>query len=99
MPSSTSQLTRVLGLEVGLALQCGWQVVEAERQLPLEGRVLLAEGWESPKRALTHQLLNRRMAARDGMRPTWFWTLHGGGGPFRWGGRARREGWDGRKLV
>lgn len=47
--SSTSQLTRVLVLEIGLALQCGWQVIEAERQLPLEGRVLLAEGWESPE--------------------------------------------------
>lgn len=47
--STSSQLTRVLGLKVGFALQCGWQVVETERQLPLEGRVLLAEGRESPE--------------------------------------------------
>lgn len=47
--STSSQLTRVLGLEVGFALQCGRQVVETQRQLPLEGRVLLAEGRESPE--------------------------------------------------
>lgn len=49
LTSTTSQLTGVFGLEVGLALQGGWQVVEAERQLPLEGRVFPAECRESPE--------------------------------------------------
>lgn len=98
-PVSPPPLTRVLGLEVGLALQRGWQVVEAERQLPLEGRVLLAESGESPERALTHQLLDGRVAAGDGVRPAWFRAVHGGRRPLRWRGRARWESWDDRGLV
>lgn len=97
--SPTSQLTRVFCLEVGLALQCWWQVVEAERQLPLKGRVLLAEGRESPERALTHQLLDGRVAARDSMRPAGFWPLHGGRRTLGWGSSARWKGWDCRRLV
>lgn len=96
---SPPSLTRVLGLEVGLALQRGWQVVEAERQLPLEGGVLLAESGESPERALTHQLLDGRVAAGDGVRPAWFRAVHGGRRPLRWRGRARWESWDDRGLV
>lgn len=99
LTSWTSPLTRVFVLEVGLALQCWWQVVEAERQLPLEGRVLLAEGRESPERALTHQLLDGRVAARDGVGPAGLWPLHGGRRTLGWGGGARWEGWDGRRLV
>lgn len=97
--SSTPQLTRVLGLEVSLALQCGWQVIEAERQLPFEGRVFLAKGRESPERALTHQLFNGRVAARDGVRPARFWALHGGRRTLGWGSSARWQGWDSRRLV
>lgn len=97
--SRSPQLTRVLGLEVGLALQRGWQVIEAERQLSFEGRVFLAESRESPERALTHQLLNGRVAARDGVRPARFWALHGGCRTLGWGGSARWQGWDGRGLV
>lgn len=99
LTSTPSQLTRVLGLEVGLALQCWWQVVETQRQLPLEGRVLLAEGRESPERALTHQLLDGRVAARDGVRPARFRPLHGGRCTLRRRGGARWEGWDRRRLV
>ena len=99
LTSRTSQLTRVLGLEVGLALQCRGQVIEAERQLPLEGGVLLAEGRESPERPLTHQLLDGRVATWDGVRPTWFRSLHGGRSTLGWGGGARWEGWDCRRLV
>lgn len=90
---------RVLGLEVGLALQSRWQIVEAERQLPLEGRVFLAEGRKSPEGALTHQLLDGRVAARDGVRPAGFWSLHGGCCPLRRGGGARWEGRNRSRLV
>lgn len=97
--STPSQLTRVLGLEVGLALQRRWQVVETERQLPLEGGVFLAEGWKSPERTLTHQLLDGRVAARDGVRPARLRTLHWGCCTLRGGGGARWKGWDCRRLV
>lgn len=99
MTSTPSQLTRVLGLEVGLALQRRWQVVETERQLPLEGGVFLAEGWKSPERTLTHQLLDGRVAARDGVRPAGLRTLHWGRRTLRGGGGARWKGWDCRRLV
>lgn len=97
--STPSQLTRVLGLEVGLALQRRWQVVETERQLPLEGGVFLAEGWKSPERTLTHQLLDGRVAARDGVRPAGLRTLHWGCRTLRGRGGARWKGWDCRRLV
>lgn len=88
-------LTGVLGLEVGLTLQRGRQVVEAQRQLPLEGGILLAERRESPEGTLTHQLLDGRVAPRDGVGPAGFGTLHRGAGALRWRGGAGREGRDG----
>lgn len=99
-PLPLPRLTGVLGLEVGgFALQRGRQVVKAERQLPLEGRVLLAEGRKSPERALTHQLLDGRVSAGDGVGPAGFWPLHGGRGAL-WGrGGARWEGRNRRGLV
>lgn len=62
------RLTWVLGLEVSLALQRGGQVIEAQRELALEGRVLLAERGKTAERALPHQLLQRGVAPRDGVR-------------------------------
>lgn len=87
-------LTRVLGLEVGLALQRGRQVVEAQRQLPLEGGILLAERRESPEGTLTHQLLDGRVAPGDGVGSAGLWTLHRRRGSLRWRGSARWEGRD-----
>lgn len=93
------ELTRVLGLEVGLALQRGRQVVEPQRQLPLEGGVLLAEGRESPERALTHQLLDGGVAAGDGVGSAGLRTLHGGRRALGRGGGAGWERWHRRGLV
>lgn len=92
-------LTRVLGLEVRLALQRGGQVVEAERQLPLEGRVLLAQSWKSPERSLAHQLLNGCVAAGDGVGATRLWPLHGGRCTLRWGGSTRWKGGNNTGLI
>lgn len=86
-------------MEVRLALQRGRQVVEAQRQLPLERGVLLAEGWESPERALADQLLNGCMAPGDGVSPSGFWVLHRRRRALGRRSRAEREGWDGRRLV
>lgn len=94
-----SRLTGVFGLEVCLALQRGWQVVEAERQLSLKGGVLLAQSWKSPEGSLAHQLLNGRVAARDGMRASWFWALQWRCRPFGWGSSAWWERWDGRRQI
>lgn len=93
-------LTSGLGLEVGgFALQRRRQVIKTERQLPLEGGVLLAEGWEAPEGALPHQLLDGRVPAGDGVRPARFRPFHGGRRTLWGGGSARREGWSCRGLV
>lgn len=92
-------LTRVLGLEVRLALQRGGQVVEAERQLPLEGRVLLAQSWKSPERSLTHQLLDGRVATGNGVGSARLCPLHGGCCTLRWGGCTRWKGRNNTGLI
>lgn len=92
-------LTGVLGLEVGLALQRGRQVVETQRQLPLEGGILLAQRRESPEGTLTHQLLDGRVAARNGVGSARFWTLHRGRGALWRRRSARWEGRDGAGRV
>lgn len=97
--SDTPPLTGVLGLEVGLALQRGRQVVEAQRQLPLEGGILLAERRESPEGALTHQLLDGRVAPRDGVGSAGLRTLHRGRGALWRRSGARWEGRDGAGRV
>lgn len=64
-----ASLTWVLALEVSFALQSGWQLVQAQRQLAFKRRVFLAESRETTKRALAHKLLEGRVTAWDDVWP------------------------------
>lgn len=58
------RLTCVFDGEVRLALHGGGQLVHAQRELPLEGRSLLAERWEASEGALPGDYVSWGVPAR-----------------------------------